>query len=50
MRDIKYIESRLFHAGVVPELIKLVTFHHAQLTIILVTMARRDLSDFERGV
>ena len=42
MRDTKYIESRCFHT-VVPKLIKQLTSLHAQLPIILLTMARRDL-------
>ena len=51
MRDSKYIESRCFHTGVVPELIKQLTSHHAQLAIIWSTMAwGRHLNYFERGV
>ena len=51
MRDSKYIESRCFHTGVVPEIIKKLTSQNAQVLIVLDTMTRRrDLSDFERGV
>ena len=52
------IESRCFHTGVGPELIKQfkhpimlrVMYKRAQFLIILATMTRRDLSDLERGV
>ena len=30
MRDTRKIERRCLHAGVVPELIKQLTYHHAQ--------------------